>query len=388
MTEQGWPIAPKDVVNKFVTECGALVRDKVPIKIREWKGKTDDPYALPQAQKDMLWQDVKRHFTFPDDVDDNLVKGWTLSKMATQFQTFKKNFNVDFIKKGKTPNFNEWPKLRAHWDAFVEYKMSEHHRNKSAQCKSSASMKQYNHRLGSGGYLAAIPKWKKMEKDLLARGIIPATYEWPDRSKNWYYAHGGSLHPEDGSLIFNQIIREKALQILKNIEDVKSGKLKVDRENDELTLALGNPEHSGHCRGFGVLSWKFAFKGDVGSYRSRKRKKDREEERWRNMIESQIREQSEKMQEEVDRRVIARFNEMVHSEALPDANIIGSPSQRRSSCASTGVGEDNIPIQPVDENQVYPVDEICQRAQCELHKQLGDITVKVHKMFPLNELLS
>ena len=129
-----------------------------------------------------------------------------------------------------------------------------------------------------------------MEDDLLAKGIILAVFDWPDRSKNWYYAHGGRLNPNDGTLEFPPTLREKAIEIMKKIEDVKAGRLKVDREIDELTLALGNPEHPGRCRGYGVVPWKFAFKGNIDSYRSRKRRRQREEEQWRQMMEQRLKE--------------------------------------------------------------------------------------------------
>ena len=34
---------------------------------------------------------------------------------------------------------------------------------------------------------------------------IPETIEknWPQRAKNWFYAHGGSLDPDTGKLIFS-----------------------------------------------------------------------------------------------------------------------------------------------------------------------------------------
>jgi hypothetical protein len=48
-------------------------------------------------------------------------------------------------------------------------------------------------------------------------------------------------------------LQEKALELMNKIEDVKAGRLKVDREMDEITMALGNPEHPGHCRGYGVV---------------------------------------------------------------------------------------------------------------------------------------
>ena len=183
----------------------------------------------------------------------------------------------------------------------MEYKKSEDHAKKSAQGKKSASKKgEYNHRLGRGGYAVAIPKWRKMEEDLIARGIVPRVIDWPDRSKNWYYAHGGRLNPEDGTLEFPPTLHEKALAILKNIEDVKVGRLKVDREIDELTLALENPEYPGRCRGYGVVPWKFAFKRDLDTYSSRKRR-EHEEDQWCQRVEQRLKAQEEKMQEEIQR---------------------------------------------------------------------------------------
>ena len=45
---------------------------------------------------------------------------------------------------------------------------------------------------------------------------------------------------------------EKPLKTLKKtITDAREGRFKPDRENDELTKALENPEHIGRTRGFG-----------------------------------------------------------------------------------------------------------------------------------------
>jgi hypothetical protein len=180
-----------------VSQCGAIVRDNVPIKYREWKGKPTNPYVVLDSAKDQLWNDVLKHFALPEGVDANLVEGRTLVKMATQFQNFKKKLTREFIKNNRTPNWDEYPKIKDHWKSFVEYKKSEFFSQKSAQAKNSASKKgEYNHRLGRGGYAVAIPKWQ----DLIAKGIISAVFHWPVRSKNWYYAHGGTLNPDDGTL--------------------------------------------------------------------------------------------------------------------------------------------------------------------------------------------
>jgi hypothetical protein len=174
---RAWPACcSKKVKDKFVSQCGAIVRDNVPIKYREWKGKPSNPYVVPDAVKDQLWNDVLKHFALPEGVDPNLVKGWTLVKIATQFQNFKK-LTRDFIKNIRTPNWDEYPKIKDHWKSFVEYKKSETFAQKSAQAKNNASKKgEYNHRLGRGGYAVAIPMWRKMEQDLIAKGIISAVF--------------------------------------------------------------------------------------------------------------------------------------------------------------------------------------------------------------------
>ena len=68
------------------------------------------------------------------------------------------------------------------------------------------------------------------------------------------------------------------------IDEVRAGKFHPDRENDELTKALGNPEKSGRTRGLGPdVPWIIGFPEQRETYRSReraeKRKEQEEEER-------------------------------------------------------------------------------------------------------------
>src|SRR6185312_12467972 len=118
-----------------------------------------------------------------------------------------------------------------------------------------------------------IPKWQKMVDDLTVRGIVPATFDWPQRAKHFIYAHGGSLNPEDGSLITSDAIREAANRLDEALKAMSEGSFKPDREKDELTYALGTPEHTGCVRGMGVVPWKHGFSGDIEMYRSRQRRK-------------------------------------------------------------------------------------------------------------------
>ena len=129
---------------------------------------------------------------------EEAAKRWTLSKIAEQLQSFKKILTKKYIKTGTTPVFTgELKKLRGLWDAFVQYNSSELGLQKVQKAKENTSKKVYHHTLGQGGYKLEIPKWEKMEQDLLDRGIQPATMNWPERSRTWVLWSWGKLGPID-----------------------------------------------------------------------------------------------------------------------------------------------------------------------------------------------
>ena len=67
--------------------------------------------------------------------------------------------------------------------------------------------------------------------------------------------------------------------LLVAIEEARSGVFQPNRENDELTRALGNPEHPGRTRGKGALPWYEGFSDWNNDYRTRARKKTEEEKK-------------------------------------------------------------------------------------------------------------
>ena len=186
-TETGKPLGPH--APKFVHQCGYLVRDRIPISIREWKRKPSAPAIsyVSDVDKQTIWDAIKQHFTLrtagyrdviEPDVLEERVRNWTLKKMATLFQSWKKQLYNKYIKQNKTPNFNERgpiQKARPYWDDFVRYKQSEESKERIRRNKENAAKKRYHHHMGSGGYEAMKAKWEKMEADLMAKNIIPET---------------------------------------------------------------------------------------------------------------------------------------------------------------------------------------------------------------------
>jgi hypothetical protein len=80
--------------------------------------------------------------------------------------------------------------IRDQWDAFMTYKTSEQAIKMSAINKKTAANKKYHHTMGQGGYKAGKPKWKKMEGNLIAKGIVLEILKWNDRARDWFYGHG------------------------------------------------------------------------------------------------------------------------------------------------------------------------------------------------------
>jgi hypothetical protein len=69
--------------DKYVSQCGAIVRDNVPISCSEWNGKAHNPHVVPDSVKKLLWDEILKHFTLPEGVEPANVKRWTLTSMAT-----------------------------------------------------------------------------------------------------------------------------------------------------------------------------------------------------------------------------------------------------------------------------------------------------------------
>ena len=368
VADTGEPLEPVEAATKFTTYCGCIVRDNIPISIQRWKAdRAHDQHALPQTEKEMLWQEVKGHFTVPQE-KEALVKEYAMKKMAIQFQSYKKKLYANFVKKGLTPDFDKdaYKKLKDHWDAFVAYKTSEEGITSSARNKAAASTKEYHHHLGPAGYKKKIPLWNRMEEDLLEKGIVPEIMGWPERARHWFYGHGGSLDPSDGSMIVPADLEDASHRIVQAVADRAKGTFIPDREKDELARALKNPEHGGRTRGYGAVSWKYSFPEHKDSYKSHGRRKREEADRVR-----RLEERVNALEQERSRSANPEGQSAPRDDAV-------SPSQRRSSCASTErpAIEQATEAAAVEPN-ADPVDAITVRTQCELRITVKNLSITV-----------
>ena len=215
---------PEGIYTKYVAQCGVLVRDAVPITIAEWnkpkKANIGAKY-LEERIKDTLWALILDSFTLPADLPQkrqDKVKEWTLSKMAQQFKNWKNGLWRKYAK--KPPNFTgALEKLKDDWPEFAAYRKSAVAVARSTQNKLNAQKKKYHHRLGSGGYKTALPKWEAYENELRKKGIIPQTDDWPDRSKFWLFAHGAVLDPDTGLIVAQGKWKKRITRVAKKLVD-------------------------------------------------------------------------------------------------------------------------------------------------------------------------
>src|SRR4051812_44696250 len=131
----------------------------------------------------------------------------------------------------------------------------------------------------------------------------------------------------------------------KAVKAVKDGDFIPDRENDELTLALGNKEHDGRTRGTrGSQPWRTRFPEERKKYpdRSCQRRKDRAE------VEADIQKEQMRIIKERIKQQQDEINALKEQSTTGPSqqhiafNATGLSNNRKSSVASTEVpGDDN-----------------------------------------------
>ena len=132
----------------------------------------------------------------------------------------------EFVKKNLTPYFSQnspYKKLRDDWPKFVRYKTSQEGEERVRRNQQNARQMVYHHKTGSGGHRSAIPKWQRMEADLLAKGIHPFSIDWPERSKNYFFVHGESLDPQTREWVVGWEIRTTAQRLFDIVDASTSG---------------------------------------------------------------------------------------------------------------------------------------------------------------------
>src|SRR6185369_13782493 len=137
-------------------------------------------------------------------------------------------------------------------------------------------------------------------------------------------------------LVVPEHMQEVSCDLVAAIDETQQGTFQPQRENDELTRALKNPEHPGRARSIGVVPWKVAWAGD-SSYKTHRKSKAEQEEKLCAMQEEMTRKVASlesHMDARVNKAVQLALSQRSTAGSHPDV-VISPVSQRCSSCAST-----------------------------------------------------
>src|SRR5438045_2433353 len=202
--------------------------------------------------------------------------------------------------------------------------------------------------MGSSGYVGKIPVWQQEIEDAVNAGKEVPYANLDERSKNWTLARR-TTSSSGGEISFNKPETQQVVQKITEIQvQVTQGSFVPDRENDILTQALGNKEHSGRTRGIGSkVPWKKGFPQDLYRYKFRRNAEQKRLEEYKAAFEQMYDEKKRKEREE--------------QEALVSPTV-------RSSAGSVDQAE------PFGK---FPVDSITGPTRCKLYVPIAKGSFKI-----------
>jgi hypothetical protein len=373
VNEDGFPTEPQSAIAPFRTACGVTARDNVAITYRKWKGRPDDPHAVPDHVKDLCWTKIIEVFQFPEG-REQLVRKRALKIMCESWNNWKNKLNSVYVMQDRTPDLKDKDlRLAPFWDEFVQYKKSEAALSLSQKNKANSEKNVVPHSLGPGGYLKKLPKWEKREQELIEQNVVPETSYLERRASHFLLARGTSIE-DNGRMAFrNERVQELAQKIVEVHVQSSQGSFHPSRENDELTQALGNKEHPGRTRGVGMVPWKAGFPDALHLYkRPKKGREDDVEARINERVDERVAHLMAQRDREIELKM-QRFQEQLlaqtHKQADDAELMIPSPGARKSSQASV--------VLPDEEGVDHPVDHITEPTKCSLHVFAAGTTLKV-----------
>jgi hypothetical protein len=172
--------------------------------------------------------------------------------MGNAFQCWRVDLNKRFIQRGLTP-FHEFGNLTHNqWAQLIAEKTSPEALALSARNREQAKKNKHPPRLGPSGYHAKQGMFRKLDDAAKVFGD-PKKHKVKNlkrRLKQWIYARS----VDSSDLKFAKMETEEAVsRILKLAENTEKGTFTPSRERDELSVGLGNPEHTDRTRGLGKI---------------------------------------------------------------------------------------------------------------------------------------
>jgi hypothetical protein len=169
---------------------------------------------------------------FPAGAED-VVKNAIFINMGRLFHKWKSELDTKYVKKGMMPK-HMGKIIEAQWKEFVQQKTDPKALAISNEYADMSKKNIYPHHMGSKGYVAKIPEWKKKIEEVVSASNPNPVEDNEERTVNWLLAR--SELTQDGKLVHKKkgvvTVQEKAVQLTKK---KRLNLFKSDRENDVLS---------------------------------------------------------------------------------------------------------------------------------------------------------
>ncbi|CAO2205751.1 unnamed protein product [Urochloa humidicola] len=156
---RGKPILLEGIHARFRNVCEAIARDQLVtwITTGNWK-------KVPDAVKESMWTSLVACFPFPEGKPKDNAKKFAMMTLGTAFRNFRYTLHKDYVKKGLSPKAKFGKITDKIWEEFKLQKNTPEAQALSQQMTEKAQKAAENpHCLGSGGYDAMIPHWRREE---------------------------------------------------------------------------------------------------------------------------------------------------------------------------------------------------------------------------------
>jgi hypothetical protein len=118
---------------------------------------------------------------------EDVVKNVMFINMGRLFRKWKFELNMNYVKKGLAPKY--MGKItEAQWKEFVQQKINPKALAISNEYAETSKKNIYLHHMGSSGYVAKIPEWKRKIEEVVSAGNPNPVEDIEDRTVNWLLA--------------------------------------------------------------------------------------------------------------------------------------------------------------------------------------------------------
>jgi hypothetical protein len=191
--------------------------------------------------KEKIWSNMKGKSKFPAGAED-VVKSMMLINMGRLFHKWKSKMNTNYVEKDLVSKHMS-KIIEAQWKEFAQQKTDPKALAIINEFVEMSKKNIYPHRMGSIGYVGKISRWKKKIEEVVSVSNPNPVADIEERTVNWLLAR--SELTQDGKLVHKKkgvaTVQEKTVELTVK---KRLGLFKSDRENDVLSGALGNAEHT------------------------------------------------------------------------------------------------------------------------------------------------